>query len=295
MRTLAVLPLLLGLWSASQPANALGVYDDRACAETQCQSQFKKLFKHARNGNPEAQYLVAVALLNGDGMQQDTDRGLLYLKKSARDGYAKSLWRLATIYREGYWVKKDAKRAASYLDRAAKKGFGPALFQKATSVIDFNAARTTPDNTKALAWLQTAVDNRYPQAMYFLAKMHQTNTLVQQDLYLAADLFNRLSQTGYRDSRQRLDQILTQGQQQPELQARLDTLNTDIEVINVGGLNWNFDTALDTLVLQMDKDPWYNGMAPTGTRIKGQSFCNGKGSNCKAIMTVTEYRHWYNW
>ena len=297
MRAVLLLPLLLGLAGASLPANALSQVDeDKVCADDSCKRQFKKLFKYARYGNPEALFLVGTALLTGDGMDQDVDRGVHYLKKAVLGGSARAAWHLAQTYRDGRWLDRDPVEANHYLQRAAKQGFGPALFTLATSQLDFQASRDSQGNAKALALLENAIDNRYPQAMYLMAKMHQTNTLVEQDLFRAADLFNRLTQIGYRDSRERLDQVLAIGEQQPQLQARLDTLNTDIEVITVTGEQWSVETALESLKLRFSQDQEYNGVPATGTLIKTrQERCDYTHYMCRRVQVSNETRHRNGW
>ena len=297
MRAVLLLPLLLGLAGASLPANALSQVDeDKVCVDDSCKRQFKKLFKYARYGNPAALYMVGTAMLTGDGMPQDVERGVHYLKKAAYGGSARALWHLSQIYRDGHWVEQDLDRADNYRQRAAKQGFGPALFQLATSQLDFQASPDSQNNKKALALLDSAIDSRYPQAMYLVAKMHQTNTLVEQDLFLAAELFNRLAQVGYRDSCERRDQILAIGEQKPALQARLATLNTDIEVITVRGPEWDFETALGDAIYRASQNPWFNGIPPVGSRIlTNRDRCTQANPSCHAIVVTNETRHLNSW
>ncbi|WP_434779209.1 tetratricopeptide repeat protein [Neisseria sp. Ec49-e6-T10] len=72
----------------------------------------------AQNGDVEAQYLLAKAYYNGDGVSQDTQKSFYWLIKAAEQGYAKAQDNLASAYYEN----GDKQKAFYWFNKAAEQG-----------------------------------------------------------------------------------------------------------------------------------------------------------------------------
>ncbi len=59
------------------------------------------LYKKAKSGDPEAQYTLAEAYKNGDGVQQDINEALKWYHRAATQGYVEGQIALGFIYRGG--------------------------------------------------------------------------------------------------------------------------------------------------------------------------------------------------
>ena len=269
-------------WALSQVPDAAS---EKVCSNTECEQQFKKLKKYARYGNPEAQYMVAAAYLTGDGLEKDPERGVKYLKKAKLAGSAKATWMLSNLYREGVGVEQDSERAAELLEKAVAMKFGPAQFQLAVQRLDF----TRQDNAAGLMLLQASVESQYKPAMYLMAKMYQTGTQVDTDLFAAAKLYSKLTTAGYRDSQSRLDTIVMAAEAWPELQAKLATLHLNAEVIKVEGEAFTFASALDDAVERISQNQVYNGTNSAYSRIKGR-VCHRSKTFCTSFGDRTDNR-----
>lgn len=81
-------------------------------------------FKEAADyGDPEGQYLLGLMDLQGDGVTQNTEAGLAWIKKAAEQGYMPAINKLGFLYLSGrHGVKKDIQKSIKYLTEAAEKG-----------------------------------------------------------------------------------------------------------------------------------------------------------------------------
>ena len=78
---------------------------------------FKRL---AQNGHTQAQYLLGLLCLNGQGVKQDSERGIDWLKQSAENGYYLAAAELGQIYGSGRGVAMDSEEAAKWISLSSR-------------------------------------------------------------------------------------------------------------------------------------------------------------------------------
>ena len=65
--------------------------------------------ENARQGDPIAQYELAVAYLKGEGLEQDNKQAFFWIEKSAEQGNQKAQFGLGSFYSTGIGVLVDKK------------------------------------------------------------------------------------------------------------------------------------------------------------------------------------------
>jgi len=243
---------------------------EHRCDSESCRDKFKKVFRYARYGNPGAQVLVATAFLTGDGLEQDVKQGAKWLKKAVRQGSTKALWMLSNLYRDGIGVEQDLEKAEHLLQRAIKRSYGPAMFQKAAQTFDL--AGDTNSNKEEIELIKLADKAGYKPASYLLAKMYETGSHIEQDLYSSAKLYRDLQYFDYRDSNKRLESIAELAKtRSDEVYQKITALNDDTEVITVTYNKFDYEASIDNaLKLFKDERSIYDGKT-TGSRIPGNN------------------------
>ena len=76
----------------------------------------------ADQGNPEAQYRVAIMAQNGLGMTVNELLAFKYMKAAAESGMAPAQHGLGFMYREGECVAQNSSKAAEWFRKSAEQG-----------------------------------------------------------------------------------------------------------------------------------------------------------------------------
>src|SRR5690606_24425228 len=76
----------------------------------------------AANGDPSAEFEVAVRLDEGRGIARDLEQAVVWYRRSASRGFAPAQYRLGTLYERGLGVSADRGRAMAWYRSAAGKG-----------------------------------------------------------------------------------------------------------------------------------------------------------------------------
>jgi TPR repeat protein len=81
----------------------------------------------AAQGDPEAQFRLAIMCQNGLGMVTNPDRAVFNMRAAARQGHALAQHGLGFMYLEGECVEKDPAEAARWFRTAADQGLAGSL------------------------------------------------------------------------------------------------------------------------------------------------------------------------
>ena len=81
----------------------------------------------AKNGDPNAQFNMAVCYTKGDGVRHSLEKAVEWYKRGAENGHYPSQGRLGHMYYVGEGVKKDRVQAYLWLSLAGQHGIGSAL------------------------------------------------------------------------------------------------------------------------------------------------------------------------
>lgn len=77
----------------------------------------------ANEGNAEAQFDIAYAYFNGEGIERDYASAAMWFKRSARQNYAKAQYNLAYCYMNGRGVPRDYDKAFELLHQSANNNY----------------------------------------------------------------------------------------------------------------------------------------------------------------------------
>lgn len=77
----------------------------------------------ANEGNAEAQFDIAYAYFNGEGIERDYASAAMWFKRSARQNYAKAQYNLAYCYMNGRGVPRDYDKTFDLLHQSANNNY----------------------------------------------------------------------------------------------------------------------------------------------------------------------------
>ena len=80
--------------------------------------EIKQLREQAKQGKPQAQYLLALKLADGDGVKENTPEAMLWYQQAADNGFAPAQNNLAVLLADGHEAKSPKKSLAEKM-----KGF----------------------------------------------------------------------------------------------------------------------------------------------------------------------------
>lgn len=258
-----------------------------ACLSEDCKKGLKKVKKYARWRSSKAQLAVGMAFFYGDGLKQNTERAVHWLKQSyynKNDRFGqKAGHTLVTIFTEGIGVEKDIAFAEKIEANLIRRKYPPVLYAKALDNIEAG------NNELGIQQLKDASEGKFKPAMYLLAQIYQRGELTEKNTSAAAELYQPLVRKNYRESRSHLEQIVEQVASMPSATGEQQDSNADnialwqetldMEVIEVTGYQNDLppmEAALERF--RMNKRQFRSA---TGSRIKGiqcgqtSSYCSG--------------------
>ena len=173
-----------------------------------------ELQRKAQEGSGDAQYLLAMKYLKGDGIAINVAAALKWLRKAADGGHVRAEYQLGLLYRDGIGVPKDRALAMRWLQVAAGAGLAEAQtaydeLHRAQLVREFEALRAAAKGgdaaaqyalgrsyftgkaplavnpAQALVWLTRAANQQHADAQYEVGTFYKEGTHVPRDLGLA--------------------------------------------------------------------------------------------------------------
>lgn len=138
---------------------------------------FDQLRKEAEQGNVRAQFELAGAYYNGNGVARHPFEGARWLLRAAEQGYAPAQCDLGAMYVRGVGVEQSYQEALKWLRKAAEQG--DALAQHSLGSIYAKGfrdksvgffyrvvlANATRDYVEAYKWFTLAAKNGHPQSL----------------------------------------------------------------------------------------------------------------------------------
>ncbi|MCW8833696.1 MAG: sel1 repeat family protein [Colwellia sp.] len=274
--TLMYILICLPIQAAESSKPEFTVLTKELCLTEECKRSFRKLKNFARKGSTEAQVVIAIAYLTGNGLEKNPEKAVRNLKKAKRSGSARAAWTLSYLYTKGIGVSKDTEQANELLQYALDKNFGPALFQKASEILDLSKK----ENEEAIFLLKKSISTSNKNATYLLAQMYEFGEGVEQNIEQALKLYSQLKFSNYKDSQQRYEKLFSDYKGDPKLISLSQGLDPSIETITVSGAKWDLQKTLTTLVHYLDSSGLYDGGGFSHIRGKG---CANSSSACAMI------------
>lgn len=157
----------------------------------------------AANGDPSAEFEVAVRLDEGRGIARDLEQAVVWYRRSASRGFAPAQYRLGTLYERGLGVSADRGRAMAWYRSAAEKGNVKAMHNFAV----LNASAEFADFETAAHWFGEAAERGLVDSQFNLAVLHETGRGADQDLKQAYKWFALAARGGDKEAARRRDRV----------------------------------------------------------------------------------------
>ena len=282
MMRLGTLALLGALTLMPSVAIADGTESVTICQDGNCATELAKLERFARKGSGDAAAVVALAYASGDGVAQDHDKARSFIQEGAHRRNPMAMFVLADWHARGFIVEQDQALAQQWLERSVAAGYAPAQYERAVQLL---GSADRDEQMAAVPLLEQAAEANLLTALYALARLYQTGTLVEQDLPTAGALFARLARVGYSDARQQLSAINKELKQtefaQTEQGERLQAAEQAMERITVTADASLYRTQLGRLLENLESSPKFDKRS-IGSRIQGVG-CGDTGSPCAVV------------
>lgn len=180
----------------------------------------------AKAGAPDAQYEVGIMYLKGQGVAQDREKALEWLKKSSNAGYqlatsklgrideqeskfdqlqseaeagnVDAQYELAMMYLKGRGIGADESKARKWLERGAEKGDSRAVTR--LGILNYKGEGGSPDYKEALS-LFKRVSGDSVLAQYYLGEMYATGSGVETDYKAAISWYKKAADGGFNRAR----------------------------------------------------------------------------------------------
>lgn len=143
----------------------------------------------SKNGNPQAQYVMAEVLF-GMGDRFNRNKAIKLLRASAKSGYAESLKRLGDLHLVGEVVKKDVATAYDLYSQACELKYGDGC--NSVGVIELNSFKYD----RALEKFSQAAELGSVIAYFNLGYVHKEGLGVETDEIKAHDYYRKAAMLG---------------------------------------------------------------------------------------------------
>ncbi len=186
----------------------------------------------AESGDPEAMIKLAMAYLNGDGVEQDNEKAADYMRQAAELDEATAQYNMGIFYIQGCGVERDFSQAEHWLSLASDNGDGdadpilkslrelPALREKAQGedteakvelAKQLMAMKGDSNYSEALTYARKAADAGSLEAMWLLGLAYEHGRGVKQDYEEAFRRYKRAAEEGHAPSQSNLACLYARG------------------------------------------------------------------------------------
>lgn len=145
-------------------------------ADAEKQRQFESLLDAAKQGDLDAQFVLAQAYEVGNGIEMNLDQAFYWYGKAANAGYVPAQFYFGAMYASSRGTPLDVAKAIYWFRKAADQGYPDALYPVAYAY-EFGLGGLQQDNEQALAWYRKAADAGNPFAFLRLAKAYRSGEL----------------------------------------------------------------------------------------------------------------------
>ena len=97
----------------------------------------------AEGGDVEAKLKLGIMYLRGEGVSQDSNIALDWLRQAADEGYARAQYTMGALYYHGEGVDKDYKETLIWYKKAADQGYDVAQYDLGKDINMFMILCTT--------------------------------------------------------------------------------------------------------------------------------------------------------
>jgi len=147
---------------AAQPVAAAPIAAEPGWSAANSPAINTGLFSQAEKGDARAQYHLAVAYLNGQGVARNTALALKWLEKAAEQDHADAQYALGTIHLAGRGVRQNFQTAFKWFDKAAQQNHAESQYQ--VGLMYRSGGGVAIDKTRSYVWFNLAAAQGHARA-----------------------------------------------------------------------------------------------------------------------------------
>ena len=166
--------------------------------EPQPDNELERYRRKAEQGDPEAQYQLALCYTNGKGTNRDDAKAVEWYKKSAEQGYSFAQNYLGYCYQHGLGVTKDYATAFEWYKKSAAQGNAAA--QNNLGICYANGQGVAQNETTAFEWYRKSAEQGNMYGQYDLADCYYQGRGVNKDYSKAVEWFKKSAEKGSVDA-----------------------------------------------------------------------------------------------
>ncbi|MBU2880507.1 sel1 repeat family protein [Psychrosphaera sp. B3R10] len=178
----------------------------------------------AKEEDPRAEYYIGLMFMNGLGVEENYDQGILWLKLAANRDYVDAQFELGRAYVSGVKIEQNLDQGIRWLLSAAKKGHAGAQFSygllnqqdkvplSSDLMALYKQSRSKTFNfTQAAKWYTLAAEQNHAAAQSNLASLYRVGIGVQQNNEEAFKWYTNSANQGVIDAQYNLGLMYEQG------------------------------------------------------------------------------------
>ncbi|HEX2861903.1 MAG TPA: tetratricopeptide repeat protein, partial [Lacunisphaera sp.] len=140
----------------------------------------EELEKHARAGDPVAQYLLGRAYAEGKGVEKNPAEAIKWFSLAADQGDLPAQDMMGALYFKGEGVEKDLAKARSYFQKSAESGSPMGAYSM--GYIFLRGEGVEKDTKEAFRWLLQAANGGHGPSQYEVASLYWNGDGVERNL-----------------------------------------------------------------------------------------------------------------
>lgn len=166
-------------------------------------------FAFLPSDNSTSNKLLGLACLDGKGLEKNPVLAAKYLETAAKQGDPEAQFVIAHCYREGLGVDAEPKMAVHYLAMAANQGFNAA--NKSLGLAYLDGDDVDQDAVIAMQYLEKAAEQGDPQAQFLAGRCYAKGKGVNPDPKKAIHYWERSAAQGFSPAEIQMARYYTQG------------------------------------------------------------------------------------
>jgi localization factor PodJL len=159
-------------------------------------------------GNSQAQLLLGLDYLDGNGVKTNEAEAARWFERAANQGEPVAAYRLGTLYERGRGVPASAAKAAKWYTAAANQGNRKAMHNMAVAYAEGSGVKK--DFAQAAQWFTKAAMLGLADSQFNLAVLYERGMGVKQSLTNAYKWYAIAASQGDKESKARVDALSTQ-------------------------------------------------------------------------------------
>jgi len=159
----------------------------------------------ALEGHTPSQIALAIAYLEGQGVEKDLIEAMNWFRKAAEAGDTQAMFNIATAYYDGQGVEKDLIEAMNWFRKAAEAGDTQAMFNVGAAHWKGDGARQS--YAEAVDWWQKAAIANHPDAQFNLGLTYYFGQGAEKDLEKALKWISQAAANGQSTAKEFVDEV----------------------------------------------------------------------------------------